>query len=113
MCFLFYFALVFFFFAESLNTSGSRTLLNYPNDFKFDLIINDFTIGSCLLPFVHKFNYPSLIAISACGHPPYLNDLVGDHHYYAYVPQNVSPFDDKMSFFQRFFNFLIYFEEMM
>lgn len=98
---------------ESLNTSGFRTLLNYPNDFKFDVIINDFSIGSCLLPFLHKFNYPPLVAISAYGHPPYLNDLVGGHHYYAYVPHNTLKLDGKMSFYHRFFNFLIHFEEMM
>lgn len=102
-----------FLLAESLNTSGVRTLLNYPNDFKFDVIINDFTVGSCFLPFLHKFNYPPLISISAYGHPPFLNDLVGGHHYYAYVPHNTLKLDEKMSFYQRFFNFLIYFEEMM
>lgn len=100
-------------FTEALANNGFRTLLNYPDNFKFDIIINDFTIGSSLLPFVHKFNYPPLLVVSAFVHPPYLNDLIGGHHYYAYVPHDLLLRDDKMTFFERFYNFLLYIEEMM
>lgn len=100
-------------FTDALQSNGFRTLLNYPNDFKFDLIVNDFTIGSCLLPFIHKFNYPPLVAVSAYGHPPFLNDLIGGHHYYAYVPFTMTSFNDAMTFSQRFYNFLLYIEETL
>lgn len=96
---------------ETLMSNGFRTLLNYPNDFKFDLILYDFTTGQCLLPFLHKFNYPPLVAVTAFSHPSYLVDLVGGHHYYAYVPHNVFFFEKDMLFWQRFLNFAVYVEE--
>lgn len=38
---------------ESINI-----LLSYPDNFKFDLVIFDFTIGPCLLGIIKKFNFP-------------------------------------------------------
>ncbi|XP_055315318.1 UDP-glycosyltransferase UGT5-like [Sitodiplosis mosellana] len=95
----------------AVETDGFRTLLNYPDNFKFDLIVHDFTVGSCLLPFLHKFNYPPMLAVTAFGHPSFVNDLIGGHHYYAYVPHMLLQFDDTMTFVQRFLNFLIHVEE--
>lgn len=72
------------------------------------MVLNDFTmIGACLLPFLHKFNYPPLISVTAYGNPSYITEFVGGHHYYAYVPHVSLPFGDKMTFSQRFHNFLI------
>lgn len=106
----FYFA---YSFTDALNTNGFKSLLNYPDDFKFDLIIHDFTVGSCFLPFVHKFKNPPLLAVTAFGHPPFLNNLIGGHQYYAYAPHFSTAFDDQMSFAQRFLNFILHAEEMM
>lgn len=50
-----------------VNSNGYKQLLNYPDDFKFDLIMHDFIIHPCLLAFMHKFNYPSLMSITAFG----------------------------------------------
>lgn len=100
-------------FAGAVQTNGFRALLNYPNDFKFDLVVHDFTVGPCLLPFLHKFNYPPMLAVTAYGHPPFLNDLIGGHHYYAYVPHMSLDVDHKMTFAQRFLNFLIHIEEYL
>lgn len=97
----------------NLNTNGFQTLLNYPDDFKFDLVLLDIAGGSCFLPFLHKFNYPPLIAITAYGQPSFTNDLVGGHHYYAYNSHISLTFGDRMSFAQRFQNFLIHIEESM
>lgn len=97
----------------SVKTNGLKALLNYPEDFQFDLILHDFTVGSCFLPFLHKFRYPPMIAVTAFGHPSFLGDLIGGHHYYSYVPHMLSPFDDKMTFYQRLENFLIYIEEYL
>ncbi|GAB0096857.1 UDP-glucuronosyltransferase 2B31-like [Sergentomyia squamirostris] len=46
-------------------SDGYKQLLTYPNDFKFDLIIYDYTIGPHLLGFVEKFGDPPLIGVSA------------------------------------------------
>lgn len=98
---------------DAVQTNAFRTLLSYPDNFKFDLVLYDLTVGSCFLPFVHKFNYPPLIAVTAFGHPSFTNDLIGGHHYYAYVPHMTLPFDSEMTFFQRFYNFIIYAEEIL
>lgn len=67
-----------------LNSNGLDVILNYPDDFKFDAIIYDFTCGPCLLPFVHKFKNPPLIAVSAFNNPPYTVNLIGGQKYPAY-----------------------------
>lgn len=101
------------FVVEFVETKEFHQLNDYPSDFKFDLVMHDLSIGSCLLPFLHKFNYPPLISVTAYGHPSFLNDLVGGHHYYAYVPHDSLPFDDNMTFPQRFYNFLVFIWEKL
>jgi hypothetical protein len=44
---------------------GLNTLLNYPDDFKFDLVLYDYTVGPCLLGLIKKFNYPTVVGVSA------------------------------------------------
>jgi glucuronosyltransferase len=88
--------------------SGLDKLLAYPDDFKFDVVINDFTCGSCLLPFLQKFNYPSVIGVSAFLNPPFTDSIVGGHKYPAYVPHYLLNFPQIMSFYQRAYNLAIY-----
>lgn len=58
--------------AEGIAQSkGFKALLSYPDNFKFDLVINDYTCGSFLLGFLEKFNNPPLIAVTAFNYPPY------------------------------------------
>lgn len=91
-----------------LKTNGYQALKSYPDDFRFDLVITDMTMGNCLLGFVHKFKYPPLMAVTAFSHPPYMNEFVGGHHYYSYVPHYVLPYSQEMNFFQRFMNFIVH-----
>lgn len=98
--------------ADVIKTNGFRTLLEYPDDFRFDLIIYDYLAGGCLLGFMHKFNYPPLIAATAYGHPPYLAAMMGGHHYYSYVPHYNLPYSGQMNFFQRFYNFAVHLAEL-
>ncbi|GAB0099859.1 UDP-glucuronosyltransferase [Sergentomyia squamirostris] len=48
-----------------VKSKGYKELLDYPDGFKFDLIMYDHTIGPILLPFVEKFGNPPLIATTA------------------------------------------------
>lgn len=74
----------------------------------------DFTVGACLLPFLHKFNYPPLIAVSAYGMPSYTGEIIGGHQYSAYVPHNnLYNIDPQMNIFNRALNMLIYTLENM
>ncbi|KAG5685002.1 hypothetical protein PVAND_014205 [Polypedilum vanderplanki] len=58
-------------------SKGFWRILNYPDDFKFDLMINDYTVGPCLLGLLKKFNYPPLIGITAFCNPPTTADIIG------------------------------------
>lgn len=90
---------------KSIN--GLQTLLNYPNDFKFDLVKYDFTMGPCILGFLHKFNYPPLLSFTACN-VPYISRLVGGHNYFSYIPFFTSQYLDDMDFWQRAHNLYLY-----
>lgn len=73
-----------FIFSGVLQSQGLDTLLGYPSDFKFDLVIYDFIFGPCLIPFLHKFKYPPLIGVSAFNIPSIKRGLIGGHIYPAY-----------------------------
>lgn len=92
----------------TLMSDGLESLFSYPKDFKFDVVIHDFTFGPCLLPLVHRFNYPPLIAITAFSSPPYTTITVGGHKYPAYIPHYLLNFPTDMSFAQRIFNTALY-----
>ena len=94
-------------------SNGLETILNYPNDFKFDVVIHDFTCGPCLLPLVHKFKYPSLISITAFGIPPYTLVSIGGHKYPGYIPHYNLDYSTDMTFSQRFFNALLHAFDVM
>lgn len=65
-------------------SKGLKTILEYPDDFKFDVVVFDFTASPCLLPLLHKFKYPPLIAATPFSSPNYKSELVGGHQYPAY-----------------------------
>lgn len=94
-----------------LSSHGLDFLLNYPTDFKFDAVIDDFTFGPCLLPLIHRFNYPPLIKVTAFINPPYTTDLVGGQKYPSYVPHYTADYPAEMTFMQRYFNYYLYFTD--
>lgn len=101
-------------FSEAvIQTNGFKTLLDYPDDFQFDLIVHDFAPGPCLLGFVHKFKNPPLIAATAFGNPPHITALIGGHQYYSYVPHTYLEYGENMDIFQRMYNFVIYMVELL
>lgn len=82
--------------------------MNYPDDFHFDAIIYDFTPGACLLGFMHKFNYPPLVSVTAYGNPSILNTFIGGHQFYSYIPHNYLHYEGDMNFWQRMNNFVVH-----
>lgn len=52
-------------------SQGLKVLLNYPDSFKVDLIIYDYTLGPCVLGFLHKFNYPPVVGVTAFNIAPW------------------------------------------
>ena len=91
-----------------LNSNGLNIILNYPNDFKFDAVIYDFTCGPCLLPLLHKFNYPPLISVSAFGNPPFTHHLTGGQKHPAFVPHFALNYPQLMNFPQRAYNYFLH-----
>lgn len=69
-----------------LRSNGVRQLLAYPDAFRFDLILYDYTLGPCLLGFQHKFKYPPVVGVTAFNIPTFTAEILGGHNYYAYVP---------------------------
>ncbi|XP_053674713.1 UDP-glucosyltransferase 2-like [Anopheles nili] len=91
-----------------LRSKGYQTIMNYPNDYKFDLVLYDFTCGPCLMALYHKFGQPPMVGVTGFNTPPYTTDLIGGHKYYAYVPYYVLDYDVSMNFFQRFYSAVIH-----
>lgn len=89
-------------------SQGFLTLLNYPDDFKFDLILVDYIFEPCLLGFVHKFKYPPTIAVNPFSVPNYIYEFIGGHTQPSYVSHVNVEYDADMTFFQRVHNFLSY-----
>jgi glucuronosyltransferase len=95
------------------NSTGIDQILAYPSDFKFDLVVNDITCGSCLLPIIQKFNFPPTIGVTPFLNPPYTNLIVGGHKHPAYVPHYLLNYPQIMTFCERSFNLVINFIEQL
>lgn len=91
-------------------SKGTQVIRNYPADFRFDLVIHDYTCGPCLLGLLPKFNFPPLIGISAFNNPPYTVDIVGgDKLGLTAKPFYLLNYDNDMNFLQRVHNGIIHF----
>lgn len=88
-------------------------ILNYPSDFKFDVVLHDFTFGPCLLPLIHRFDYPPLIAVTAFSNPPYSTISIGGIKYPSYIPHYLLNYPMIMSLSQRIFNTFVYATDLM
>lgn len=90
-----------------LQSKGFQKLLSYPPNF-FDLIILDVSTGmECFYPLVKYFGNPPLVGTSPLGLVSWTNDYTGDWLYPSVSPHFSVPYYGKMSFFERFHNFLV------
>lgn len=91
----------------TIRTNGFQQILNYPTNFKFDLLLNDYTCGPCLLGILHRFNHqPTIVGITASS--ILVPEVSGGHNQYAYIPHFLLPYDSDMNFYQRIQNFIVY-----
>ena len=94
----------------ALSAKGLNMIRNYPNDFTFDLVINDYTCGPCLLGLLPQFKYPPLIGISAFNNPQFTVDIVGgDKLGLTTKPFFLLNYDNDMNALQRIHNGVIHF----
>lgn len=83
--------------------------MNYPQKFKFDVVLYEFTCGPCLLSVLSRFiHQPSIIAITPFGHPSNLKSVIGEHPHYAYVPFYSLTYTKEMTFLQRLHNTIMH-----
>uniref|UniRef100_A0A336M822 CSON012430 protein n=1 Tax=Culicoides sonorensis TaxID=179676 RepID=A0A336M822_CULSO len=94
-----------------LKSQGFQRLFNYPDTFKFDLVVIDYTCAPTLLGFLEKFNYPPVVGITAFSIPHYTYHFVGGHKQPSYVPHYIVDYSNKMNFIERINNYLSYFIE--
>ena len=100
--------------AEGIYSSiGFNYLLNYPDDFLFDVVVYDYCIGGSLLGFLEKFKHPPLIGATPFLMPPITEDLIGSHLFPAYIPHWLTEMDVDMNFLERVENFFIYYKEKL
>lgn len=96
------------------NSTGMAQLNSYPDTFKFDLIIHDYTITPCHLAVLPKFQYPPVIGISAFSNPPYTADTVGgDRLGLTVKPYYTLNYDKNMNVLQRINNGFVNFLDAM
>nr|XP_023017627.1 UDP-glucuronosyltransferase 2B15-like [Leptinotarsa decemlineata] len=91
----------------SVNTEGFKFLMNYPKDFKFDLILSDVTLSNCLLPISQRFNFPPTAALTAFMLPPHVSEAFGNPYPLSYLPYDLLNFSDQMNFFERLQNYAL------
>lgn len=96
------------FYEGIVKSRGLETILNYPDDFKFDAVLYDATWGPTLLPLMAKFNNPPLISLTAFVNSVYTTETLGSHKYPAYIPHYNLEYSTEMNFFQRMWNTLHY-----
>ncbi|XP_017778437.1 PREDICTED: UDP-glucuronosyltransferase 2B13-like [Nicrophorus vespilloides] len=90
--------------AHDLSTEGLKTLMKYPEDYKFDLIIWDLIGGECLYPLIKRFGNPPVVGVSPFGLQPYISSMMGSH-YFNYIPFYGASYSDRtMSFWDRLRN---------
>lgn len=98
---------------EIYTSKGFHTLLSYPDDFKFDVVLYDYSKGPFLLGFLEKFNHPPLIGVTPFNNPPITSDLVGNHMFPGYIPHFMTIYDVDMKITERIHNTLVYYYELM
>ncbi|XP_055596984.1 UDP-glucosyltransferase 2-like isoform X2 [Uranotaenia lowii] len=99
----------------ALQSKGLQTLMAYPSEFKFDLIINDFLSGPCLSAIAqHKFGRPPYIPVTAFNGITATVSQAGSYSYPAIIPNHEYDTPEKMNYAQRFMNFLYsHWEELL
>ncbi|GAB0090999.1 UDP-glucuronosyltransferase [Sergentomyia squamirostris] len=87
-----------------VQTNGFRKLLAYPDTFRFNAVIHDFSLGQVMLGFVQKFGSPPLISVSPFGIPPHTFSVSGQtlltlhsSHFATGFPTNLTTITDKLT----------------
>ncbi|XP_058461493.1 UDP-glucuronosyltransferase 2B16-like isoform X2 [Malaya genurostris] len=97
----------------AIKTPGFRFLLEYPRNFKFELVIHDHLAGPCLLVILSHFNYPPLILASAYNRFSTTTESLGSLVYPGFIPNQVYDIHGFMNYYQRIYNFMLFIWESL
>lgn len=81
-----------------LETPEAKNLLK--SNKKFDVVVLEIMMCDALLVFGHIFNAPTVV-VSSFGSVYTTDEMMGNSHPFAYVPNTFGAFTDEMTFFQR------------
>lgn len=87
----------------SYNSTAIQKVLN--SNIKYDVILMETFNTDCLMGVVWKLQSP-VIALSSCNLMPWHYDRVGNPHIPSFIPSLFLEHSDKMTFRQRFMNFI-------
>lgn len=93
----------------TLNHPVLQTFLHTTN-FKFDVIVMEVFMNEAFLGLGHYFGAP-VVGFSTFGASKWSNDMVGNPSPMSYIPHYKVKFSDRMTFFQRVINVLMYLSE--
>ncbi|GLH09947.1 Uncharacterized protein GBIM_14958 [Gryllus bimaculatus] len=91
-----------------LKSDRIKQLLDYPPDFKFDLVLIEPVGSECLLGILPKFGNPPIVSVSSLALPQWVLEITGTSANPSYVPYAYLPHDDKMKFPERMYNSIAY-----
>lgn len=81
-----------------LNSTAVQSFMKEENNFDVDIV--QYFSSDCFLTLAKKFNVP-VVRIHSCSLMPWSNDRFGNPDNPAYIPNNLLPFSDRMTFLER------------
>ncbi|XP_058453405.1 UDP-glucosyltransferase 2-like [Malaya genurostris] len=90
----------------ALNSSAIDRIVEIHKSQPFDLIVTEFFSTDCMVGLSHVLRVP-LVGLSSCALMPWHYDRVGLPDSPAYIPSEFSTFSERMSFWERFENWLV------
>ncbi|XP_058832660.1 UDP-glycosyltransferase UGT5-like [Topomyia yanbarensis] len=97
----------------AIKSPGFKSLLEYPKEFRFELVIHDHLAGPCLLALLTRFNYPPLILATAYNRLSTTTESLGSLIFPGFIPNQVYDVYGSMNFYQRCYNFLLFTWEIL
>lgn len=96
-----------------LNSEGFKALYDYPEDFKFDLVIFDATVGQCLYPLIDRFGTPPVVAVTPFLLPSNLASAFGNHLHPSYIPFMAGDFSTDMTIWEKIVNYVFTYGDLL
>lgn len=86
---------------SALKSNGYQQILDFPDDFKFDLIVYDFTMSQCLLGIVHKYKNVPMVSVTPFLFSNKVAQLSGSLMFPGFVPSPNEALSQTMNFKDR------------